>query len=127
MISEIDRRINRHQRKARKIRDKLWPGCPCRVEVRDVQAGYASRDKKFVVVPLWVMDGVQKAKQPGYAVWYIAHELAHIKSPPKKVPGKQNRDIHGPHFMEALKSLCPKSYLKYEKTYKPRLSKHLKK
>lgn len=114
---QYQKRIKQHETAVERIANRLWPKCNCKARIKDVKHGYALVEERIVVIPLSVMDrawGMDKL--PGYRIWYIAHELAHIKSPPRH--GKRKRDIHGIHFIEALKSLCPRRYLKYEKDYK---------
>lgn len=67
--------------------------------------------QKWITIPLWaVLD-----KEPGYWVYYTAHEMAHTgicKS------YKYGIDVHGPEFQERLKQLCPIEYVHYELGYK---------
>lgn len=55
------------------------------------------------------------SEQPGYAEYYLAHEMAHAKA------GK--KAAHGPEFMDWLKRLCPPEFVHYELGYKPRNAK----
>lgn len=55
------------------------------------------------------------SERPGYAEYYLAHEMAHAKA------GK--KAAHGPDFMDWLKHLCPPEFIHYELNYKPRNAK----
>lgn len=65
---------------------------------------------KTITIPDWVFR--IEAKKPGYSIWYIAHEMAHVKA------GLQAH--HGPMFMLWLKAICPQEYQQYELGYKAR-------
>ncbi len=93
--------------KAIRIARKIWPDHPAKIRVKRTRCGWAYGDGN-ITIPEWAM----RSSQPGCAVYIVAHELAHVKA------GTDAN--HGPKFMEAFKSLCPKSYWKYEKCYKPR-------
>lgn len=75
--------------------------------------GMNYKNKKWITIPLWVVSGKSQAKQPGYWVWYVAHEFAHSYV---EVRG----NYHGPLFMEKLKEICPAEFLHYELSYKKR-------
>jgi len=88
--------------KAIRIALKLWPDHPAKIRVRNTRGGYAYKNGN-ITIPVWVMHSTK----PGYTMYFIAHELAHIKAPWETKP-------HGQEFVEAFKSLCPKSYWRYE-------------
>ena len=95
--------------KASRIAEKLWSDHPATIRVKETRRGVAHANGN-VTIPAWTMRG----DKPGYAIYYVAHELAHIKA---------SGWHHGPLFMRAFKELCPKSYWHYEKGYKPRNAK----
>src|SRR6266850_2469687 len=65
-----------------------------------------------VTVPFWV-----KEKGIDYAVYYLAHELAHIAD---WIKNNKRKLDHGPLFMEQFKRICPERLWHYEIEYKPR-------
>lgn len=93
--------------KAIRLAAKLWPDHDCRIRVKRTRKGWAHPETREVTIPVWVM----RSSRPGYATYYVAHELAHIHA---------GTHLHNSDFMESFKSLCPRSYWKYETEYKPR-------
>jgi len=86
--------------------------CPFDVYVTDTVRGRCSYKNRNVTVPLWTMT----TRESGYDIYYACHELAHVLVPVTK------GDMHGPKFMAAFKSICPKEFQHYELEYKPRLA-----
>lgn len=77
------------------------------------RCGRASQTRNEFTIPWWVMvEKFKAAGKPGYLIWYIAHELAHIAAP-------ENAN-HGPLFMAELRKICPSEFQHYELGYKPR-------
>lgn len=75
-------------------------------------AVYANRGRcswatSTITVPVWALK-----KSTAYAIWYVAHEMAHAVAGPKA--------NHGPDFMAALIKLCPPECIWYETGYKPK-------
>lgn len=71
--------------------------------------GKAYWSARVITVPTWAFT---RPRGEGYALYYLAHELAHIAAP--------RREMHGPIFMEHFKRLCPEHLQHYELNYKPR-------
>ncbi len=67
---------------------------------------------KVITIPLWVFGREDKE----YAVYYIAHELAHMG-------WGDNEASHGIEFMQRFKLICPEHLQHYELLYKPRNAK----
>lgn len=82
------------------------------VYVVDQRRGISDSCKEYITVPLWALTSTN----PGYWVYYLAHELAHTY---KETWFKQ-ADSHGPKFMERFLELCPVEYQHYELGYKAR-------
>jgi len=94
--------------------------------------GYWTPSRRYITIPTWVFkesegkDG--RKKKPGYDIYYIAHELAHmvVTEIEKAYRAKGMRvyySPHGPEFMREFKKICPKEYWHYELNYKPRNAK----
>ena len=75
--------------------------------VTDTRRGYAHYSIKVLTIPLWCI----KRREPEYWKYYLAHELSHT------VSGYEAK--HGPAFMQAFMSICPKHLQHYEIDYKP--------
>lgn len=75
--------------------------------VTDTQRGYTQYHTKVLTIPLWCI----KEREADYWKYYLAHELAHT------VAGYEA--MHGPAFMQAFMSICPKHLQHYEIDYKP--------
>jgi predicted metal-dependent hydrolase len=87
---------------AKDLLSKNWS-----IYVVDQRRGRCYYSAKIITIPVWCLDD----KRPGYKIYYIAHELAHVFAP---------TDSHGQKFMAEFIKLCPKEYLHYELDYKPR-------
>lgn len=76
--------------------------------------GRCYMQKKEITLPKFCFTRAS-GKLEGYASWYVAHECSHAIA---------YRDWkhaeHGQPFMEVLKTLCPKEFLHFETSYKPR-------
>jgi predicted metal-dependent hydrolase len=70
--------------------------------------GHCHYSYKTITIPAWIWK--RKDRVP-MLVYYLSHELAHAKA--------GHKAKHGPLFMTAFKSLCPKEYQHYEFDYKP--------
>lgn len=70
------------------------------------QRGRCYYSAKVITIPVWAI-----LKGPEYAIYYIAHEMAHAYQPFQD---------HNQNFMEQFKKLCPKHLWHHELDYKPR-------
>lgn len=71
--------------------------------------GKFNRKANYIAIPLHAI----KSNRPGYLIYYVSHELAHVFTSPNSTP-------HGGEFMANLKRLCPIEFQIYEYGYKPR-------
>ena len=101
-----------------------------RIYITDCNRGCCCHRPRYVRIPRWVIDinngdapslfingrwHNAKTSMPGYYIYYLAHELAHVMVG----PGIN----HGPKYMEMFKRICPPELWHYELGYKPRLAK----
>lgn len=102
------------------ILPELQKHCPkgisplCIIYGVNQRRGRCYQQEQRITVPIWTME--ETKKKPGYIIWYLAHELAHLA----QWQEDQFTDNHGPRFMAWLKRICPKEYQHYEIEYKPR-------
>lgn len=98
-----------------------------KIKVAKQNNGWCLVRERMIVLPEWLWvpwskEAARLGAQPGYKVWYIAHELAHAFD--FKVNGwNKDRGPHDEFFMAQLKRICPENVIHYELEYKPRLAK----
>ena len=80
------------------------------VEQRRGRCRYSA---KYITVPRWAMNEGRE----NYAVYYLAHEVAHAWT--FEDSGERN---HGGDFHEWFKVLCPEDAQHYELEYKPKFA-----
>jgi hypothetical protein len=86
------------------------------IYVTDQRAGYMKFLNGTIQVPRWIFSRAEK--DINYAVYYIAHELAHFHNWMNGI-----HEHHGQTFMLAFRELCPEECQGYEHDYKPRAAK----
>ena len=121
--------MTRQVRKPRNINDTLSGELVSRVAilgipvppgvtmyVTDSRVGRYRVNAKTVTVPVWAYNATAaKCKgDPDYAIYYIAHELAHAWA---DVNGTDVNN-HDPAFYREFKRLCPAHLWHYELNYK---------
>lgn len=86
-------RIKFLQYRLQRLADEECPEGYClKVKLRDIKGGRANNG--WISIPLWVM-----AFPPGYATWYLLHEVSHYYT---------WGDSHGPKFRAKEEELCAK-------------------
>lgn len=114
-ISEVAprKRCPEHDVMINAIASKLLKDANMQTEVPlfavNQRRGHYNHKKGYIVIPIHAI----KSPKPGYLVYYVAHELAHVFTPSTSTP-------HGGEFMDNLKKICPKPFQHYEYGYKPR-------
>src|SRR4051794_12961904 len=111
----IDAHYTKIAREMYEVFPLLSPGTPANVTVFavDQRRGRAYYSKRVVTLPLWVF---KNPRGEGFALYYLAHELAHIAD---FDAGNRNGN-HGPTFMAHFMRLCPVEFQHFEIGYKPR-------
>lgn len=74
----------------------------------DQVRGKCNFTNRYITIPIHAI----QEKKKGYLEWYVAHELSHAYA--------GFEAMHGPLFMAQLLRLCPKDFLHFETSYKPR-------
>jgi hypothetical protein len=89
------------------------------IYVTDSNNGRYRRNIKTVTVPVWAYNHTASKTNddPAYAMYYVAHELAHAWV---HADGGGDDSVHGARFYEWFKKLCPPQLWHYETEYKPR-------
>jgi hypothetical protein len=77
--------------------------------VVDQSVGRCYFTAKVITIPVWAL---LRGREYGY--WYISHEMAHAMA-----WITYRHRLHGAHFMECLKQVCPVHAAHYELGYKP--------
>lgn len=80
------------------------------IQVRDFTRGFCCFRRKLVIIPAWAIK--RDLKEPGYLIYYTAHEFAHCFAGSKAK--------HGPAFMAVFKDICPTEFQHWEFEYKPK-------
>ncbi len=129
--------MTRQVRKPRNINDTLSGELVSRVSilgipvppgvtmyVTDSNNGRFRVNSMTVTVPLWAYEHTHKKTKddPRYAIYYIAHELAHawvyVNGESRDRQGGDD-SMHGKKFYKEFKRLCPPDLWHYELEYKP--------
>ena len=89
------------------------------IYVTDSNNGRYRHNIKSVTVPVWAYNHTASKtnNDPEYAIYYVAHELAHAWV---DHDGKRDDSPHGKLFYAWFKKLCPPHLWHYELEYKPR-------
>ena len=89
------------------------------IYVTDSNNGRYRPNIKTVTVPVWAYNhAIKKTNDdPEYAIYYVAHELAHAWV---DHDGGKDDSPHGRKFYAWFKKLCPPHLWHYEIEYKPR-------
>lgn len=129
--------MTRQVRKPRNINDTLSGELISRVLILDIpvppgvtmyvtdsNTGRFRVNSMTVTVPLWAYNHTHKKTKddPRYAIYYIAHELAHawvyVNGESRDRQGGDD-SMHGKKFYKEFKRLCPPDLWHYELEYKP--------
>jgi len=115
--SQVDWSYTGQLRDMYKLFPALVKGVPENVVcyVVNQRCGKAYYAKRVITLPIWVFTN---PRGEGFALYYLAHELAHIAN--FDAGTWNSRKPHGPAFMEEFKKLCPVKYQHFETGYKPR-------